>query len=110
MKTKITCSLTLFGLGSLAALAYLAGLASGTGPAPPPVADKTKRKIEKPTEDILRLAAKLRPPAGASDNPKVEPGKVRWHPNLAAARAAAGKSKKPVLLFHLLGRLDRQFC
>jgi hypothetical protein len=46
----------------------------------------------------------------AADNPKVEPGLVRWHPSFAAACAAAKKSGKPVLLFQMMGRLDEQFC
>jgi hypothetical protein len=44
------------------------------------------------------------------DNPAVEPGKVRWHGSFDDARIAAQRSGKPVLLFHLMGRLDRQFC
>ena len=48
--------------------------------------------------------------AARDDNPKVEPGLVRWHPTFADAQAAATKSGKPVLLFHLMGHLDRQFC
>jgi hypothetical protein len=43
-------------------------------------------------------------------NPKVAPGKVRWHATMAAAKDAAAKSKKPVLLFHMMGKLDDQFC
>lgn len=43
-------------------------------------------------------------------NPKVEPGKVRWHAKYTDACAAAVKSKKPVLLFQLMGKLDDQFC
>lgn len=43
-------------------------------------------------------------------NPKVEPGKVRWHADLAAACAAAEQSGKPVLLFQMMGKLDDRFC
>jgi hypothetical protein len=43
-------------------------------------------------------------------NPKVEPGKVKWHADFAAACEAARKSGKPVLLFQMMGRLDQQFC
>ena len=43
-------------------------------------------------------------------NPLVEPGKVRWHPTAAAAFDAAKASKKPVLVFHMMGQLDHQFC
>src|SRR5262245_34644877 len=46
----------------------------------------------------------------SSDNPVVEPGKVRWHASFADAQAAAQRSGKPVLLFHMMGELDRQFC
>ena len=43
-------------------------------------------------------------------NPKVEPGKVRWHRDFAAACKAAEKSGKPVLLFQMMGKLDDRFC
>jgi hypothetical protein len=45
-----------------------------------------------------------------ADNPRVPPGLVKWHASFAAARAAAQESGKPVLLFHMMGQLDRQFC
>ncbi len=69
--------------------------------------DKRKSKIERPTKALI---ARKTAPASAFVNPKVAPGKVRWHATFAAARAASTKSKKPVLLFHLLGKLDDQFC
>jgi hypothetical protein len=52
------------------------------------------------------------PPArpASEDNPRVAPGLVRWHPSSAKAQEAARRSGKPVLLFHLMGQLDRQFC
>ncbi len=43
-------------------------------------------------------------------NPKVEPGKVRWHATIQDAQAAALKSKRPVLVFQMMGKLDDQFC
>jgi hypothetical protein len=46
----------------------------------------------------------------AEDNPRVKPGLVNWHASVADARAAAEKSGRPVLVFHMMGRLDRQFC
>ena len=48
----------------------------------------------------------------ASDfvNPKVEPGKVRWHKSLEEAQAASLKTKKPVMIFQMMGKLDDQFC
>jgi hypothetical protein len=43
-------------------------------------------------------------------NPEVDPGKVHWHATTEAACLAAKASKKPVLVFHMMGRLDHQFC
>jgi hypothetical protein len=43
-------------------------------------------------------------------NPKVEPGLVKWHKSFEEAQAAAAKTKKPVLVFQLMGKLDDQFC
>src|SRR5262245_50300670 len=40
----------------------------------------------------------------------VAPGLVRWRATFASACEAASYSGKPVLLFQLLGRLDREFC
>ena len=93
-------------------------------PTPPPpqplrrpgARDFTKRVIvERPLETVVvNTSAPPRTPAPASAdgfvNPKVQPGKVRWHATLAAAQAAASKSKKPILLFQMMGKLDDQFC
>lgn len=49
-------------------------------------------------------------PAPREDNPRVQPGLVNWHGSVADARAAAARSGRPVLVFHMMGRLDRQFC
>jgi hypothetical protein len=68
--------------------------------------DPTKRKIERTTRAVVARSDSARGP----DNPKVPPGKVAWHPSVAAASAAAKKSGKPVLLFHMMGRLDNKFC
>jgi hypothetical protein len=54
------------------------------------------------------LPAQLADPA--TDNPAVTPGIIRWHESLAHATAAATESNRPVLLFQLLGRLDRELC
>ena len=66
--------------------------------------DRGKGRVERPVEGIL--ANKTAP----ADNPKVEPGKVKWHADLDAARAAAARSGKPVLVFYMMGKLDEQFC
>jgi hypothetical protein len=49
-------------------------------------------------------------PAAADDNPRVTPGLVRWHQDVAAAQTAAKKSRRPVLVLQILGDLDREFC
>jgi hypothetical protein len=69
------------------------------------VKDKAKLEIEAPAEKLVSSSA-----ASEFINPKVEPGKVRWHATLDAACAAAKKSGKPVLLFQMMGKLDDQFC
>ena len=85
------------------------GWAQPPAPAKPPV-DVGKRVIEfAPKKLIAETAPDPRPVAVDANNPAVEPGKVRWHESFAAAKAAAAKSGKPVLLFQLMGRLDRQF-
>lgn len=35
---------------------------------------------------------------------------IRWHDTAEKAALGAAKSGKPVLVFHLLGRLDQEFC
>ena len=63
---------------------------------------------------VMSAAAVGPPPrevaVAEAENPRVEPGLVRWHPTFGDAQAAARKSGRPVLLFHMMGRLDRQFC
>lgn len=36
--------------------------------------------------------------------------KVAWHASPEAALRASAESGKPILLFHLLGNLDEEFC
>ena len=94
-------------------LVLLAGatLAAGEPPAPPRAADRGKRDIETPTEQVVANRSAGVPAAGEPFvNPKVQPGKVRWHADLAEACQAASKSGKPVLLFQMMGRLDEKFC
>ncbi len=70
--------------------------------------DASKRDVESYTKRVLAAAAN----AGAGNfvNPKVEPGKVKWHSSFDAACEAAKKSGRPVLLFQMMGNLDEQFC
>src|SRR5690348_3805366 len=90
-------------------------------PKPPPVppnvvnpADFSKYGIEAPTKKILagRTVPSSSEPGSAStfNNPKVQPGKVRWHKTFADACQAAKQSRKPVLLFQMMGKLDERFC
>ena len=85
---------------------------SKTSPATPDGAvDRPKRAVEAPTKRVVRAAGpgSAKPQAAKSGNPRVSPGKVRWAGNYTKALAAAKKSGKPVLLFQLLGELDRRF-
>jgi len=69
--------------------------------------------MQRTTLGLLSLATLLpaqMPAERATDNPRVTPGLVRWHEDLATAKAAAAKSRRPILLFQLLGQLDREFC
>jgi hypothetical protein len=68
--------------------------------------DPSKREVvEKPIAAVAAGSRNVDP-----NNPAVKPGDVRWHASFDAARDASRRSGKPVLLFHLLGRLDQQFC
>ncbi len=110
MKRTWTCLAGVFG-GSVAALALATNFIAGESPNhPKPKMDHGKYSIELPAK---RALARTGPAAAAPDdfvNPKVEPGKVRWHADFAAACRAAAISGKPVLLFHMMGRLDEKFC
>lgn len=93
--------------------AALAPVVLAAGPPAPgqvsPRRDPTKESIERPAGNVLAGAAEA--PAGEGFvNPKVAPGKVKWHANFATACAAARKSNRPVLLFQMMGKLDEQFC
>lgn len=69
-------------------------------------AKSAKQDIESPVEALLATRAA----AAATENPKVEPGKVQWHADFATACTASAKSGKPVLLFQMMGKLDDKFC
>ena len=67
--------------------------------------------IERPAKEVVeRLSAGASASATGAENPSVSAGLVRWHTSFADACDAVRKSGKPVLLFHLMGRLDQQFC
>ena len=87
---------------TVAALAVLA--------ARPALGDAPKYVIERPTKDVLAARSGTTTVTNAFDNPKVAPGRIAWHPSFAAACEAARASRKPVLLFQMMGKLDEQFC
>jgi hypothetical protein len=100
-------------ISGLAATAVFAASAAEPAASDPPPGrgvaarrDVGKGVVEAPLKKAIAAAA----PAGDFINPKVEPGKVKWHADFKAARAAAAKSGKPVLLFQMMGNLDEQFC
>ena len=87
-------------LAGAAPLATAVCFALADGPAP-----KGKYVVELPTKTAVASST----PA-AADNPTVETGLVKWHKSLDDAQAAAKKSHKPVLLFQMMGYLDKKFC
>jgi hypothetical protein len=110
-----------YGVGvSLAGLAIpllARGLAAEKAAPPNPpeavvAADRGKSKIELPTERLLAEKSKTASVDASApfENPRVEPGKVKWHADLEAACRAARTSGKPVLLFQMMGKLDQKFC
>lgn len=75
-------------------------------------ADLSKLVLESPTKNLLagRTVPSPAAPGSAFVNPKVEPGKVHWHKTFADACRGAQQSRKPVLLFQMMGNLDERFC
>jgi hypothetical protein len=103
------------GLAGAAVLAASAAEPPAPNSPPDPAAaarrDIGKNAIEAPLKKaIAGPVGAPAAPGGDFINPKVEPGKVKWHADFEAARAAAAKSGKPVLLFQMMGNLDEQFC
>lgn len=93
----------------------VAGSAPVTAPASTPARPADPSKTFRIEPAVSRMVANTAPatvpPVPSSpNNPTVEPGKVKWHKSLADAQVAAEKSGKPVLLFHMMGQLDKQFC
>jgi hypothetical protein len=74
------------------------------------VVERRTSQVVQNSAELERLQAALQAQKAEAKNPTVEPGKVKWHKTLADAQAASEKSGKPVLLFHMMGQLDKQFC
>ena len=68
------------------------------------LADSRKFRVENKLENVVRRSNDT-----AQDNPKCEPGLIKWHESPSAAKASSLKTGKPVLLFTLLGNLDETF-
>jgi len=67
--------------------------------------------IEPPALGVVQhQSVTVAAPGKAFVNARVAPGNVHWHATFADACQAAGKSGKPVLLFHMMGKLDDLFC
>lgn len=92
--------------------------------------DPSKSRIESPVKNLLNgkrptPLPKVKTPPQKRDsnsqkpkemkeptvdtNPLVRPGLISWHPNIPRATEASHRSGKPVLIFYLLGQLDREF-
>jgi hypothetical protein len=80
-------------------------------PAPAVALDLSKTtRIEPSVSKLVAATAPTNTTTIPDANPTVEPGKVKWHKTLADAQAASEKTGRPVLLFHMMGQLDKQFC
>jgi len=75
-------------------------------------ADITKSvEIEPPALAMIQRKSTAPATLGkAFVNAHVQPGLVHWHATFADACRASEKSHKPVLLFHMMGKLDDLFC
>ncbi len=107
---RLQC-LGLSGMALAAAVAVYAAPPVAPPANPAPMPDRGKSGIERPTKIVVAATAPA--PAKTGDgfvNPKVEPGKVKWHATFDEACQASAKSGKPVLLFQMMGKLDEQFC
>ncbi len=86
-------------LGGMLAVGFIGGMLSTPAP-------MMAMPIAVPTPSVTAAVTPTVKPA----NPAVEAGKVHWHATTELALAAAMMSKKPVLVFHMMGQLDHQFC
>jgi hypothetical protein len=97
--------------GPAAAIPAPGGIVTLPPRVPSPRLDVGKTvEIEPALKTVVKTATAPADAASTFVNPKVQPGKVRWHPSFAAACEASKKSRKPVMLFQLMGKLDDQFC
>jgi hypothetical protein len=90
-----------------AVAATATGSPAGSGK---PKLDRGKGTIELPAKSVITAAGGSSVAAPIHTRPPVPPGLVKWHGTFDAACTAAKTSGKPVLLFHMMGRLDEEFC
>jgi hypothetical protein len=86
-------------------------LSTSTPPTRPPGLGLDQPKgavIEAPTARVVK--DRSAPALDGFVNPRVAPGLVRWHASLAEACARSSTSRKPVLLFQMMGKLDEALC
>lgn len=93
----------LFLLGGVLAAGFVGGMLATPKPT-------MAMPIAIPTPSVTAAVTAAVTPTVKPVNSKVEPGKVHWHATTELAFAAAKVSKKPVLVFHMMGQLDHQFC
>ena len=96
----------LFLLVGVLAIGFVGGMLATPAPITLAVPIAVPTPIAVSTPSVVPSIAETVKPA----NSKVEPGKVHWHATTELALAAAMVSKKPVLVFHMMGQLDHQFC
>ena len=96
----------LFLLVGVLAIGFVGGMLATPAPITLAVPIAVPTPIAVSTPSVVPSIAENVKPA----NSKVEPGKVHWHATTELALAAAMMSKKPVLVFHMMGQLDHQFC
>ncbi len=71
---------------------------------------KEQAKSQSTSTDFATMAGGVR----GSKDPRADVpsgcGLVKWHSSLERAVASSRASKRPVFVFEMMGRLDRQFC
>ena len=83
-------------------------------PSDPENSNPTNPGVEASKVHAQATTEAAQPPSASGNsnptNPVVEPGKVHWHATTEDALYIAKWTKKPVLVFHMMGQLDHQFC
>ena len=115
-----------FGLAALVSITQASQLAQAAKEAQPgaraafDMAPVSKAAIEMPVKNLVSLQSKAlesetietgrKDAREGVEGKTVLPGKVNWHKSLSQALDRSRTSGKPVLLFYMLGSLDKEFC